>query len=367
MATALAQYAEVLWVDPPLSPIASFRRGAATPPLRAWPTLSRIDDLMMRLTPRVLPFHTRPAMRPTSARLVRLQIHRALRRLHLHPRAIVASHLDDVLGGWGGATVSVLYGTDDYVAGAELMRIDPRRTRAEERVQLHHADVAIVISPQLGERWTSLGFERPITVVPNGVDTSAYRDLEAVPPAPGIELEGPVAGLVGQLSSRIDIALLESVVAAGCSLLMVGPWDRSWEPRRFPSLLANPRVRWVGSLPFEALPSFLKHMDVGLTPYLDTPFNRASFPLKTLEYLAAGKPVVSTDLPAVKWLGTDLITVADHDRFGGAAWDAAMAPSSQHLVARRVAFAEQHSWARRALAFAEAIGLVPVRTGIGCT
>jgi hypothetical protein len=38
-------------------------------------------------------------------------------------------------------------------------------------------------------------------------------------------------------------------------------------------------------------------MDVGLTPYADTPFNQASFPLKTLEYLSAGLPVVSTDLP----------------------------------------------------------------------
>ena len=45
-------------------------------------------------------------------------------------------------------------------------------------------------------------------------------------------------------------------------------------------------------------------------PYRDTPFNRGSFPLKTLEYLAAGRAVVATDLPAIRWLNTDLISVA---------------------------------------------------------
>ena len=47
-------------------------------------------------------------------------------------------------------------------------------------------------------------------------------------------------------------------------------------------------------------------MDVGLTPYADTPFNEASFPLKTLEYFSAGLPVVSTDLPGSRWLRDDL-------------------------------------------------------------
>ena len=117
----------------------------------------------------------------------------------------------------------MLYGTDDYVAGAELMRIDVARIQQEERAQLRNADLAIVISEPLKARWASLGFERPITVIANGVDTAAYRGLERVAPAEGIDLPFPVAGLVGQLSARIDIELLEDVLAAGCSLLMVGP------------------------------------------------------------------------------------------------------------------------------------------------
>ena len=46
-----------------------------------------------------------------------------------------------------------------------------------------------------------------------------------------------------------------------------------------------------------------------MTPYAESPFNRASFPLKTLEYLAAGLGVVSTDMPSARWLNTSLISL----------------------------------------------------------
>ena len=119
-----------------------------------------------------------------------------------------------------------------------------------------------------------------------------------------------MVGVVGHLTDRIDISLLEAVVDSGLSLLMVGPRDPRWEPERFERLIASPHVQWVGLKPFAALPGYLRLIDVGITPYQDTAFNRASFPLKTLEYLAAGRGAVSSDLPATRWLQTDLVQVA---------------------------------------------------------
>ena len=103
---------------------------------------------------------------------------------------------------------------------------------------------------------------------------------------------------------------LEAVAQSGHSLLLVGPRQTTFELERINALLSLPNVQWVGPKPFESLPSYLRITTVGLTPYADSDFNRASFPLKTLEYLAAGKPVVSTDLPAARWLATDLVTIA---------------------------------------------------------
>lgn len=356
MASALRRHADLLWVDPPVSPLTPARYAGSA--LRhPWPTLSRLDASLMRLTPRALPLHSRKAMRGITAALLRVQIRWALRRLGVRPYAVVACSLDDVLGRWGDDVLDVVYGTDDYVSGAALMRLDAERVAREEQVQLRHADVAVVISQALADRWVSLGFERTLVIVPNGVDAAAYQGMDGLAPAPDVDLAPPVAGLLGQLSSRIDIGLLESVLATGCSLLIVGPHDPAWEPQRFARLIAHERVRWVGAQPFEKLPAFLKRIDVGLTPYHDSDFNRASFPLKTLEYLAAGKPVVSTDLPAVRWLATDLVVVADPSAFGAAAHRVASAPECGELARRRVCFAREHSWEKRADAFAAAIGI----------
>jgi teichuronic acid biosynthesis glycosyltransferase TuaH len=356
MATAMRQYADILWVDPPVSPVtpARFAGGNTHSP---WPTLRGLTANMGRLTPKALPFHSRPVVRLTTWPLVRIQIRWALRKLGRRPYAVVGSHLDDVLGGWGDDVANVLYGTDDFVAGAALMGLDHRRLALEERNRLTKADIAIAVSEDLASRWKALYYTGRIVVIPNGVDVDAYHACTDSSDFPVVDLPRPIAGLIGHLSSRIDIELLTSIVSAGCSLLLVGPVDSSWEPERFAKLIALPNVRWVGPVPFERLPAYLSVMDVGVTPYVESPFNLASFPLKTLEYLAAGKPVVSTDLPAVKWLDTDLVSVADRTTFGTATLAAASQSRVDALILRRVAFAKHHSWTNRAAEFANAIGL----------
>jgi teichuronic acid biosynthesis glycosyltransferase TuaH len=141
--------------------------------------------------------------------------------------------------------------------------------------------------------------------------------------------------------------------------LLVGPRHHRLPAARLEPLVARPNVQWVGAQPFEALPSYLERIDVGLVPYTDTPFNRASFPLKCLEYLAAGRAVVATDLPAIRWLDTPLVSIADRapDAFAEAVFRAASAPDDARLVAKRQAFARANGWNVRAEAFADALGM----------
>jgi teichuronic acid biosynthesis glycosyltransferase TuaH len=216
------------------------------------------------------------------------------------------------------------------------------------------ADLVVAVSSQLADRWRGMG--ATVVLIPNGVQTSAYLNVHGERP---VNLPSPVAGVVGDLSERIDTALLEALVDDGFSLLLVGPVSPRWDPARFAALVERPNVRWVGRQPFEAVPSFLRCLDVGITPYRDTEFNRASFPLKTLEYLAAGLPAVSTDLPAVRWLDTDLIRVASNPKELVAAARAAAAEAhAPAAVAARREFAQRHSWEHRAADLARAIGLL---------
>jgi teichuronic acid biosynthesis glycosyltransferase TuaH len=181
-----------------------------------------------------------------------------------------------------------------------------------------------------------------------------------------VDLPAPVAGFVGHLNSRTDLALLEAVSATGASLLLLGPRDPSFEPDRFEALLARPHVSYVGPRRFEELLPYLKKIDVGLVPYANTQFNRNSFPLKTLEYLAAGRPVVSTPLPAVRSLRTDLVALAETpEDFAAAVMREAGRDREPGLLAERRAFAAEHSWAARAEQLAGLLGLGSSSNGHG--
>ena len=95
-------------------------------------------------------------------------------------------------------------------------------------------------------------------------------------------------------------------------------------------------------------------------PYADTAFNRASFPLKTLEYLSAGRAVVSTPLPANDWLATDLIDVATGPAgFAASVVRSLREPRTDALAQRRRAFAREHTWQRRADLLARLAGIAP--------
>jgi teichuronic acid biosynthesis glycosyltransferase TuaH len=362
LATALLAHTRLLWVDPPVSALNTARYHPG-PGRQLGPRLSVVDGGMVRLTPAAPPGWTRPGMQHATWPLVRAQVRRVLRRIAVpSPHAVVACSLDDVLSGWPRQVRTVLYGTDDYVAGARLMRMDERYLLRSERHQVAAADLVVAVSPLLATRWGALG-ARQVAMLPNGCDAQVGEQVDAATVPAGLPLDRPVVGLIGQLSDRIDIELLSAVAALDCTLLLIGPHRAGWEPQRFTALVSRPNVVHVGAVPATALPPYLKAMDVGLTPYRDTPFNRASFPLKTLEYLAAGRAAVSTDLPATRWLDTELVAVASTPgEFAAAVRSALPSARDPRLVSRRRSFARQHSWPVRAAEFAGLIGLPTTST-----
>jgi teichuronic acid biosynthesis glycosyltransferase TuaH len=385
MVTAMACHSRILWVDPPVSPVtAVLRHSAANHSLR--PEISAINRHVTRLTPKAMPGLSRPGIRVTTAALVRLQVRWALRRLGIQPFAVVTTYPGDLLGYWGGNVVNVFYGTDDYVAGAGLMGLSAHYQLRQEIEVVGRADVVIAVSPQLAERWAGFG-ANPV-VIPNGCWPVKAGERSAPPELK--DLPQPVVGLIGQLSDRIDLSVLTAIADAGFSLLIVGPLDPRWDQRRFKELVNRPHVYYMGPVPAEAVPSYLAAIDIGITPYRDTPFNRASFPLKTLEYLGAGVPVVSTDIPAARWLRTDLtrgeqaqwadrimmlagnsadfvdairrIAASDSLAAAGDGFPG-VAAKDRIRASQCIAFAARHTWEHRANSFASVLGLAQQAAG----
>jgi teichuronic acid biosynthesis glycosyltransferase TuaH len=336
----LAPLHPVVWVDPPVSVLRAWRAGQ---PVRT--QLRRVGPDVVRLTPVTVPGSSRPVLRV----LVNLQRRRALRRtlrnLDVIAGAVMVATLDDMLDVVPGA-VRTFYGTDDYVAGAQLMGLAHGWSQRAERRQITKANVVLAVSDVLCARWSAMG-AKPV-LVPNGTNIQSAPAGDSGPPASDVALPSPVAGFVGHISDRIDVALLDAVAHEGVSVLLVGPVSGTG-PAGLEELLQLPNVVAVGPRQHADLARYYRLMDVGLTPYADTAFNRASFPLKTLEYLAAGLPVVSTDLPAVSYLHSPLVRSASGPaQFAAAVVDAIEVRHDPEQVAARQSLARQHSWARRA-------------------
>jgi teichuronic acid biosynthesis glycosyltransferase TuaH len=352
LAERLAQRAPVLYVDPPLSRLTP-RNDARVAPSLVGPRLRRVPAGFWRLTPVVAPFPMRTGMRAITQLLVRRALSRAVKAIGSDVRALITAWPQIDVFGASGERLRVWWAQDDLAAGARLIGVRAGRVAAGERSRAAASQLVVAANPDLAERWQGAGHD--VELIPYGADPDSFADIAQ--PADGVDLTPPVAGLVGHLNDRVDPGLLEAVADRGISLLLVGPAAESasgW----LASLTARPNVTWVGAQPFTALPGYLAHMDVGLVPYVDTPFNRASFPLKTLEYLAAGLPVVTTDLPAARWLnaGVGLLTIANGaGPFAEAAAASAAEASTAALKEARRHFARKHSYERRAIDLLAAI------------
>ncbi|MDP8931296.1 MAG: glycosyltransferase [Actinomycetota bacterium] len=358
VAERLAAHTPVLYVDPPLSHLTPRLYPHVGASLKG-PRLRLLGPSLARLIPLVQPGSHRPGMRALGRAHVRRALRGAVEQLGARVRTVVVIGQRGLLGVCNEEQ-RVLYATDDFAAGAGLMGVSARYLRHVEERLLRRATHVVVCSPWLAEKFRARGMD-PI-FVPNGVDAELFAATDSAPLPDDVDLPRPIVGFVGHLSNRIDLGMLDAVAERGHSLLLVGPRQRTFHLQRLTALLERPNVRWVGHKPFEQLPSYLRIVDVGLVPYSDSPFNRASFPLKTLEYLAAGRAAVATDLPAVRWLGTDLVRVAsDPARFADEVDKALEEGSGATQVALRREFAAGHGWDRRAAAFAEALGIPTAR------
>lgn len=358
LALQLAKYAPVLFVDPAMSYLTRFRK-----PELAQPLLSRrlriVGPNLARLTPLAPPGLSRPLLRNLTQYATRLAIRRATGRLGGHVKAMVVCSLNPLLRSCS-ADQRILYGTDDWVAGASLMGLSPTWLAKREDQQLRDAQSVVAVSPTLAEKWASRA--TAVTVIGNGCDAEAFAGCDSIPPAEDIRLPEPIAGFFGHLSDRIDADLLMAVAETGASLLLVGPRQLTFDIDRFQALLAMPNVQWTGARNFPELPAYMRKVKVGLTPYVGSAFNNSSFPLKTLEYLAAGRACVVSALPWTTSFPPDLLSVCgDRASFAAATVQALAATPDTDLADKRKAYAQQHSWTARGQEWADLLGVATPR------
>ena len=209
-----------------------------------------------------------------------------------------------MLGAFGER--GVVYDCMDELA---QFRFAPPELTARERMLMTRADVVFTGGRKL--------FESKSRHHPNvhffgcGVDAAHFSRARHVDTVIAPELHGlptPILGYFGVVDERLDYALIDRLAErfAHGSVVFVGPLakvDRAELPGR-------PNIQWLGQRPYAALPSYVKAFDVCLMPFALNAATEFINPTKTLEYMAAGKPIVSTAVPDVVRNFTPIVRVA---------------------------------------------------------
>jgi UDP-galactopyranose mutase len=142
---------------------------------------------------------------------------------------------------------------------------------------------------------------------PSSVDVPHFASAREMAPELGPEMKRepadqagiphPRLGFFGVIDERMDLALLDSVARArpDWQLVMIGPVVKI-DPAHLPK---RPNIHWLGGKSYRELPRYIAGWDVALLPFAQNDATRYISPTKTPEYLAAGKPVVSTPITDV--------------------------------------------------------------------
>lgn len=187
------------------------------------------------------------------------------------------------------------YCVDDF---GEWPGLDGDTLRLMDVQMIRGADEIVAVSQTLQRFIASQG--RQSRLLTHGVDLNHWEDVlpktNQPPPIPK-DLQGPLVVFWGVVDQRLNIDMLIALsqrMQQG-NIVLVGPQQDPDE--RLKNL---PNVHLIGPRPFKALPQIADQADVLVMPYADLPVTRAMQPLKMKEYLATGKPVVVSRLPAVE-------------------------------------------------------------------
>ena len=191
--------------------------------------------------------------------------------------------------------VGIVYDCMDELAN---FKFAPPDIAARERFLLQHSDLVFTGGHSL---YRAKSAEHPNThLFGCGVDVPHFESAAAIDTKVPDEialLPKPVLGYFGVIDERLDYALIE--LLAKCfplaSIVMVGPLAKV----RREDLPSLPNIHWLGQRSYSQLPAIVKGFDVCLMPFALNAATQYINPTKTLEYLAAGKQVVSTAVPDV--------------------------------------------------------------------
>jgi UDP-galactopyranose mutase len=237
----------------------------------------------------------------------------------------------------------------------------PRELIRREAELLGRADLVFTGGQSLYEAKRER--HRRVHAFPSSVDVPHFQTARRgkVDPPDQANVPSPRLGFFGVLDERMDLALLDAIASARTEwqIVILGPCvkiDPATLPRR-----AN--IHYLGMKTYEDLPAYLSGWDVALLPFAKNDSTKFISPTKTPEYLAAGRPVVSTSVrDVVRPYGEQqLVHIADRPEDFIGAIERALAGPPEGWQERVDRFLSDMSWDRT---WSEMSSLIDAVSGI---
>ena len=273
-----------------------------------------VEKNIFVLNPLVIPAYSSERVVALNRKILVRQIRRSMRRLGFENVVnMVFNPAAGLIAGHLGESELIYYCVDEYTA---FTGVAPGLKEIEEEL-FRRADVVIVSAEKLLESKTQ--FNSQTHLIRHGTDWQHFRkaiDGGLEFPKDIAELPRPIIGFHGLIADWVDIELIKKVVEhfSEGSVVLVGKTTLDAE-EKVKTLDGVANVHRLGRKPYGELPAYCAAFDVAINPFEINELTLAANPLKVREYLAAGLPVVSTDIPEVRVL--QVLVGVSHAEFIG--------------------------------------------------
>ena len=224
--------------------------------------------------------------------------------------------------------------------------IDPKVVDGMEKDLASKADM--VFSTAKGLHEVLSAYNKNSVMIPNGANFELFwkASRPSEEKGPLDHIEGPVLGFVGTMQPCIDLDLVENTARAhpDWTFVMIG----SQLPGAVSeSIKTCKNVIFTGLVPHDKLPDYVRRFDLCLNLFRNDPLSKDVSPLKFYEYLATGKPIVSTVMPDQVLDYEGPVYIARTEEEFAALCEKALAENDPALTEQRIAWGRESSWDSR--------------------